>query len=257
MPHALLSPDLYADETLHGYLRRWGWTCRQWSCGSAQALPGPGRIPHAVIVSTAAAKQAGFFKSPGEAAGTDRITRTQAPAPVLVVGEPDPALAVGISLPDYGHEGSRLCGALNACLALAGPESRPVADTRMGTDILDILGHELRTPLAAIRTALEILAADLAVDLAVDLTADPAVEPAADPAVDLPATPWDGFPVRPQDDTTARMVRIALRNVQRLDRTVDWGQTMLRGDGGCGGSDAGCDADGISLPADAFASCPV
>ena len=212
------------------------------------ACQGPGGLRTPLIVSTAAAKQAGFFKSPVEAAATDRITRTtltQAPAPVLVVGEPDPAVAAGISLPDYGHEGFRLRGALDACLALAGPEGRPVADGRVGADILDILGHELRTPLTAIKTALEILAADLAVDLTADLGADRS------------AAPLDGRAERPQDDNRVRMVQIALRNVQRLDRTVDWGQTMLRGDGGCGGSDAGGDADALSQPEGTLAPCPV
>ena len=251
MPHVLISPDLYLDETLHGCLRRWGWTCEQWSCGTAQeAGQGSRRDPHALIVSTQAAKQSGLLKSPGEAAGTAgtirtvRTIRTQTPAPVLVLGEPDPAQAGGICLPDYGHEGFRLRGALDACLALAEPQGRPVPDGSVGVDMLDILGHELRTPLTAIKTALEVLAADLAADFGADLGAD------------LTAAPQDGWTERPQDDNRVRMVQIALRNVQRLDRTVDWGQAMLRGDGGCDGSDAGRDADALSQPEGMLAPCP-
>lgn len=86
--------------------------------------------------------------------------------------------------------GARLRRALESCFA----RTRSLRDDGVIDPLReryrDFLGHELRSPLTAIRTALEEIAED----------------PGADP---LP------------------MVRIALRNIRRLHRTLEWSQDVL------------------------------
>ena len=65
---------------------------------------------------------------------------------------------------------------------------------------LEFLGHELRSPLTAAKTALEVLQGDLGGLLANEDSAQ---------------------------DGRLKMLDIALRNIQRLHRTVDWSQDLL------------------------------
>ena len=75
-----------------------------------------------------------------------------------------------------------------------------MAPSAFNEDYLQFLGHELRSPLTAVKTVLETLLDDLA---------------------DGPAT------AAGEADARLRMVELALRNVQRLHRTVDWSQGLL------------------------------
>ena len=79
-------------------------------------------------------------------------------------------------------------------------------------DYVQFLGHELRSPLSAVKTALEVLQDELVA------LAESAGEPGDDPA--------DGEVV-PTIDPSLKMVELALRNVHRLRRTVDWSQDLL------------------------------
>jgi len=65
---------------------------------------------------------------------------------------------------------------------------------------LHFLGHELRSPLTAIKTALEVLAGDIA------------------------------DPEQRSGRVVEKMVNIALRNVRRLHQTMDWSQELLAGE---------------------------
>ena len=75
-----------------------------------------------------------------------------------------------------------------------GPDGSSIADT-----YLHFLGHELRSPLTAIKTALEVLEGELG--------------------------GLDGDGSRPGPGL--RMLNIALRNVRRLHQTVEWSQELL------------------------------
>ena len=79
-------------------------------------------------------------------------------------------------------------------------------------DYVQFLGHELRSPLSAVKTALEVLQDELVA------LAESAGEPGEAPA-DAEAAP--------AIDPSLKMVELALRNVQRLRRTVDWSQDLL------------------------------
>lgn len=85
-------------------------------------------------------------------------------------------------------------------------QEKILAQSRVHDEYLHFLGHELRSPLTAVKTALEVLQDELSA--------------AAQPADDAS----DGS--RASADRL-RMVELALRNVHRLDRTMDWSQDLL------------------------------
>lgn len=108
-------------------------------------------------------------------------------------------------LPGVDPDGSNLQRALQVAVTAAdarrndssGPE--PECDRREADSYLHFLGHELRSPLTAIKTSLEVLAGELG-----DL------EPEAE-----------------DKQSNLKMLTIALRNVRRLQQTVDWSQDLL------------------------------
>lgn len=142
---------------------------------------------------------------PGGAAGPaaplifingDGVPRDDLPAAWIVLNHIDP-------------DGDNLLLALQMAQARADAWRGQIVvqpeQTRVATDVRDgdsyghFLGHELRSPLTAIKTALETLAAE---------TQDPDLE-------------------RRLDAVDGKLVAIALRNVQRLQQTVDWSQDLL------------------------------
>jgi len=112
------------------------------------------------------------------------------PAPLLLLGDDDPDGRAWQVVPPHEAGGARLRRALESCFA----RTRSLRDAGVADPLReryrDFLGHELRSPLTAIRTALEEIAA---------------------------STGDDPLP----------MVRIALRNVRRLHRTLEWSQDVL------------------------------
>lgn len=130
-------------------------------------------------------------------------------APLLLIGEPaDSHLPdrAWTHVPDPGENGRLLAAALRPCLEAASDGDQRSPGFR------DFLNHELRTPLTAAGTALQTLALQL--------------ERAGGQSLDL--------------------VDIALRNVRRLEQTVDWACDYLAVDppstGGCDG-EANCFTD--------------
>ena len=71
------------------------------------------------------------------------------------------------------------------------------SDSLDGDSYLDFLGHELRSPLTAIKTSLEVLEGEL------------------------------GGMEDSRESSSLKMLAIALRNVRRLHKTVDWSQDLL------------------------------
>lgn len=114
-----------------------------------------------------------------------RASATAAMAPLLLIGPtaaPELREAAWIRIADPGPEGSALAAALRPLLESV------LIDSTDGTGFSDLVNHELRTPLTAAGTALQTLARQL------DRAGGPSLE----------------------------LVDIALRNLRRLERTVDW-----------------------------------
>ncbi len=115
----------------------------------------------------------------------DESPTAAAVAPLLLVGDATGARlgdCAWTHVDDPGPDGGRLAAALRPCLEAA------MGDDQTGAGFRDFLNHELRTPLTAAGTALQTLALQL--------------ERAGGQSLDL--------------------VDIALRNVRRLEQTVDW-----------------------------------
>ncbi len=103
------------------------------------------------------------------------------------------------ALPEINPEPQQLRRAVQVCL-----EQTAMLRHRAGTgedreDFLTFLGHEMRSPLTAAKTALEVMQGDL------------------------------GFLHKEGDapDPSLKMVEIALRNIRRLHHTVEWSQELL------------------------------
>ena len=95
---------------------------------------------------------------------------------------------------------------LEAC-RLAGDRRAAFGGEALGAgDDIHRIGHELRSPLTAIKTALEVMEGDLG-----NLQADPA-----------------------DVESQLKMLQIALRNVRRLHRAIEWSQMLLAGPRGDG-----------------------
>lgn len=133
-----------------------------------------------------------------EATCNGRLIQSRDMAPILLVGKrPDRCdcqLDHWSHLENPGPDGVLLRQAIDACLGCAG-DVKPVRDERQGYhQYAHFLNHELRTPITATSTALEILAQELA---------------------------------RHGDERLQGFARIGLRNVQRLMRTITWSEGYL------------------------------
>lgn len=133
------------------------------------------------------------------------LEHDEACAPLLVIGT-GPLAAIMArhaerAIAEPGPDGSWLREALDDCLrrplarALSAPEMDP-------DEQLHFLGHELRSPLTAIKTALEVMEGELWQDEAAGRTEEAL--------------------------SRQRMLQIALRNVRRMHSAVDWSQNLLK-----------------------------
>ena len=118
-----------------------------------------------------------------------------AAAPLLVIGSwlgNESLKTPWVTIPDPGPGGSHLRAALQSCQERS-RMLRGDPDVRHDRNqFRNFLGHELRSPLTAINTALTVLAAE-----------------------------------KDQGSDSAKMLAIARRNLTRLTRTVDWSQELL------------------------------
>ncbi len=113
-------------------------------------------------------------------------------APLLVIGDGPVAAGPWITIPHPGPGGSRLKAALQSCQERA-RNLRGDSHSRHERDqFRDFLGHELRSPLTAIKTALTVLEAEGG-----------------------------------RESGSGRMLRIAQRNLVRLAGTVEWSQELM------------------------------
>ncbi len=113
-------------------------------------------------------------------------------APLLVIGAGPVAVIPWITIPDPGPAGSRLKAALQSCQERARHLRGDSCSGHELEQFRDFLGHELRSPLTAIKTALMVLQAEGG-----------------------------------HEPGSIRMLRIALRNLARLTETVGWSQELM------------------------------
>ncbi len=193
MSHVLVHGTRSDCERLRSLLAQRGWTV-----GSAPALDGGRPRP------TVQECDAVIFLGDGAAllgAGPDGVEGPAvAPAPLLFVARAEIGDPAEVMFSDTREPLADLETALEVCrlraCALRGALCGAAADGRLR----DQLGHELRSPLAALKTALELLSDQ-----------QPAPDRAAAGA----------------DPARERILDIARRNVQRLHRAVEWSEVVL------------------------------
>ena len=213
MAHVLIDGESRILADVHEVLRRWGHTVGRLSA-DARAR---GRASEAEC-------DAVLFLCDQDPDGTEILgshlkavapVEVQNPgaeepmAPLLVIGQGHLAETMGRQahqlIPEIGPGGSHLKKALDICLE-GEPRIGSAGRDRCDRDQqLHFLGHELRSPLTAIKTALEVVQGDLW-----GLIGEPEME--------IPAG----------DHSLLRMLEIALRNVRRMNHTVEWSQDLLK-----------------------------
>ena len=211
MAHILLGGDLRNGPAVRSLLREWGMTCSLWSSEDPGfALPSIDECDATILILPSDA--APSSPSGGPAAAP--------PAPLILLGEyPGPLLLARDAwrvVNDPGPEGVDLKFAVQSALEqsqrLRG-HHLPLARPNPKVDqegYLQFLSHELRSPLTAAKTALEVLQGELGGLLG--------------PGENQPRE--SGSKGNSQGDARLAMVDIALRNIKRLHRTVDWNQDL-------------------------------
>lgn len=208
MAHVLIDGNTGSLPEIRTLLRSWGVTLG--------ALPDAARARGCATVAECdvvlflcdetddpARPGAAYLKS--VAADLSSIGADEECAPLLVVGTGPVARIMGRHavkvIPEVGPDGSWLREALDDCLRR--PLARALSTPEMDTDEqLHFLGHELRSPLTAIKTALEVMEGELWQDEASGRTEEAL--------------------------SRQRMLQIALRNVRRMHSAVEWSQDLLK-----------------------------
>jgi hypothetical protein len=200
MAHILLGGDLRGATATRAHLLDWGMTVGDWSVG--EDWPSVQQCDALILVLP------GAEQAPPETTIPARKPAAAPPAPLLLLGELPGSLLLSREaqrvVPAAGPQGVDLKRALEDCLCESRlrREATAAADCRDSLPgYLQFLGHELRSPLTAAKTALEVLQGELG-----GLQTEAADE----------------------GDSRLKMLDIALRNIQRLHRTVDWSQDLLQ-----------------------------
>ncbi|MBU8870607.1 MAG: hypothetical protein KOO60_07075 [Gemmatimonadales bacterium] len=214
MAHVLIDGESCTLAEVHDCLRRWGLTV---DClpKDARARGTASRAECDAVIFLCEAGQGGsgamdcHLKSVPPIEG-GRPDGEELPAPMLVIGRGPLAETMGRHahqlIPEIGPEGSHLKMALGLCLENQSGLGPAELERSNRDQQLHFLGHELRSPLTALKTALEVLQGDLG-----------GVGGSA-PEMESPAS----------DRSRLRMLEIALRNVRRMHHAVEWSQALLK-----------------------------
>ncbi len=192
MSHILFDGDIQQYPALRSLFWQWGVTVGRLPA-SAQAgvwatVEDCDAVVHVAELADPPGFDSGAMPDGAEAEGEAAVEA----APLLVIGAGQVAVESCITIPDPGPAGSRLKVALQSCQERArmlrgDPRSRHELD-----QFRNFLGHELRSPLTAIKTA-------------------------------LTALETEGG----HESGSGRMLRIAQRNLVRLAETVEWSQELM------------------------------
>lgn len=198
MPHVLIGGDDKGRARLRSLFTQWGLTVGDLAPARLVAgIPTVSECDAVVVVGLDAELREACLGVQPDGVGAAASTA----APLLIVG-PDrqfagPWIHVSVIDPDGGQLRRALAAALDRARELRC--GVPVGLTLDEVEIRYELGHELRSPLTAIKMALE------ALDDGRFRDSDP----------------------HPGGDTSEKMLEIALRNVQRLHRAVEWSHDVL------------------------------
>jgi signal transduction histidine kinase len=187
MAHIIIVADSASGASLRDQLVR---------CGHTVAVAAPGEVPGFagvdacdVVLEVGIGSVAGdpVAASDGGRGAVPAAPRIQIPLDAVAAGV-SPALRAGIQAAWLQARDSRLAA------------SQDANDPTIDSDV-HLVGHELRSPLTVIKTALEVMEGDLRT--------------------------WHAEPA--DVEAQLRMLEIALRNVRRLHRAVEWSQMLLSG----------------------------
>lgn len=185
MAHILLFGDEARCAPIRAQLVQWGLTVASPAGGAIEPGCVGVDICDVVLVYGSAGGDGSDARSDGERGAAVAAPRLYLPEDVSST-EQSRILWAGI------QEACRIARERRAVLGGAGPD--------VGEDVHQ-LGHELRSPLTAIKTALEVMEDDLHT--------------------------WHAEPA--DIEAQLKMLQIALRNVRRLHRAVEWSQMLLAG----------------------------
>jgi signal transduction histidine kinase len=195
--HVLIFGQTPHVAELKARLKGWGMTSGDLLLGSGQ--------PHQVSVDDCDAVVLDLRGNSHPVWIKDFLVDHEQAAPVLVLREsnsPSPAACsywVDLAGDDTGD--ARVLLELQRAIAHS-RQKRGLGAGSPGGSYLHFLGHELRSPLTAAKTALEALQGELSGEL--------------DSSVDARAL-----------EASLKMTAIAVRNIQRLQQTVEWSQDLL------------------------------
>lgn len=219
MAHILVGGDHGKGQEVHQLLRQWGHTSSRFSAVSrGTEYPTIDQCDALILVSPEndlplpelrSSDQSSF--APLLLLGTDTGSLLLSRGAQQEVNQPDP-------------QGVDLKFALQSCLEksrqLRG-EDHPANQAKDRSGYQYFLGHELRSPLTATKTALEVLQGELGEMLGWQENGEsPSSESEILSGKDHPGLNQVSF------DPQLKMLDIALRNIKRLHRTVDWSQDL-------------------------------
>ena len=213
MAHALIDGKSPMLAEVHDLLLQWGLTVGHLpEEATARGRASRNECDVVVFLADDSQEDSGFTGGHLKSvpASDDRFPDAgEIPAPLLVIGQGRLADAMSRNayrfIPEVGPDGCHLKRALENCLEIRSPGGSSAVDRSDRDQQLHFLGHELRSPLTAIKTALEVVQGDLG---GVSGQCSPTKEPASDQA-------------------GLRMLEIALRNVRRMHHAVEWSQSLL------------------------------
>jgi len=192
LAHVLFDGDIRQHPALRTLFWQWGVTVGRLPADPSSPIRATVEECDAVVylAGESAPARAGSGAMP-DGAEAEGVAATEA-APLLVIGSGPVADTPWVSISDPGPGGSRLKAALQSCqdrsrLLRGDPHSRHDQD-----QFRNFLGHELRSPLTAVKTALSAMEKE-----------------------------------DEKESGSDRMFRIALRNLDRLAETVEWSQELL------------------------------
>jgi hypothetical protein len=192
LAHVLFDGDIRRHPALRSLFWQWGVTVGGLpSGGGAPSRPTVEDCDCVVYLFEGTRPEGNVSGAMPDGAEAEGVAAAEA-APLLVIGTGTVTGTPWVTIPDPGPGGSRLKAALQSCQDRA-RSLRGDPHCRQDLDqFRNFLGHELRSPLTAIKTALTVL-------------------------------------VDEEDKVvgSTRMLNIALRNLDRLSGTVEWSQELM------------------------------
>lgn len=193
MTHVLLEKNLDSGTDIRHWLGRWGMTMGEFdSCQPNVQWP-------TILQCDLVIMDAGG----AEALSADKTLESDEPlAPVILLGVSGSLLLARDAwqaLPQSHPDSNELRLAVQTCLEKVALLRHGPASGQDREDFLSFLGHEMRSPLTATKTALEVLQGDLGGLGSQEKSTNPQL----------------------------KMLEIALRNVRRLHHTVEWSQELM------------------------------